>query len=639
MKLVKYFAFIVLAISITLFWVNFLIKKNIDSIADIQKLSPLDLYLSQNYSIGLHLDKKVEAAIAVFCDDVNDEASTSSEAITYSCQNKNPAHKIIIGSATNDKSYMDIVKSIGVQQLFLKNKFDSSNEEGRMICKEWLSVRGYSNVASGVNCLTISEDGIKLYSSIVFLNSKVYQKGKVFIAVMNTLQTSSQEKTETEIIALLSKQKISSLEQVIKFFSFLGKEKTHINSVLEISPKDSLNGEGVDSSKSSNFITLTSGEGIDGEVCNASKITSCYPVYCDSPTAVWGKSIFRCVEPVAPKKEATEGVLCLGNLPVWDGSKCRALVGDIISNNQCLIKVGENSCEMKLVWSADSPQKKVEVRYLGTDAVLSNATSGSLLYVFPFDENPQTVGLFEGDKKINEGKFIAKCESGGFDKISNTCVNPIVLSARVIGEYYENKGKIIFSCASSDAYVVKKLGNNETFATGTYFKEISVPVSASGNYSLFCSKGSYNGSQVARYYNAPPPPPPILSLSLSPQLVSVSGTTTLEWNILYPRSSCSLKAKKYCKSSGCTTEQSDSEKVLNQIFETEDIDQNVQLNPISIQNSLKTVPENTPNDELRTIGKKVVSITETTDFILSCGDGIELKKRMYTRKIQTSQEQ
>jgi hypothetical protein len=126
---------------------------------------------------------------------------------------------------------------------------------------------------------------------------------------------------------------------------------------------------------------------------------------------------------------------------------------------------------------------------------------------------------------------------------------------------------------------------------------------------------------------------------LSPQFVPSSGTTTLSWNILYPRAECTLKAKVYCKSSGCTPEQSNAEGLLNAILETEDIDQGAQTNPINIQDSLKKVSENSPANEARALGKKTVAISQTTDFILSCGNGAEMTKRMYTEKKQKIEEQ
>jgi hypothetical protein len=397
----------------------------------------------------------------------------------------------------------------------------------------------------------------------------------------------------------------------------------------------------MDASLSSNFVTLTSGDEIDGEVCDASKISNCYPVYCSSGTAVWGKSLHRCVEPVIAKKGEMEGASCQRELSVWDGSKCRALTGDFISSNICLIPSGGNSCEMNFVWSVESSHKKIEVKYLGAEtAALSYATSGSLSYLFPFNEDPQTVALFEGDKKINEGKFVTKCEEGGFDSISKTCVAPAVSQARVIGDYIADKGRIIFSCESSDAYVVKSTEKETVVATGTYSQETRVPVSASGNYSITCSKGSYNGSSVARYYNAPPQPSPVLFLGLSPQAVASIGTTTLDWSILYPRDTCTLQAKSYCKAAGCTLDQSESEDKLNQILSTVKLtlDQNKQVGSTSTQDSLIKIKEDDSEQELKVAGKKVLAISQTTDFILRCGDDVEVKKRIYTKKVQKSQE-
>lgn len=639
MKVSKYFVFILVALIAIAFGVHFFVTKKIATLENPEVLSQLDTYLFENYSLSLHLDRKAEEAISVFCD-TEDKDPSVSDVVTYGCQNKNPIHKIMIGSAGNSQSYVDSMTSVGNDQLFWKNAIDNSSETGKLSCKEWPDARGYNNITSGINCVTVTSDGSKLYSSIIFLEPKTHNNKKVFIAVVNTLQTSSLEKTEQEIISLLSNQKISRFGKFIKFISFLREDSIKFPSSLEISSGDSLESQRVDKSMSSNFVTLLSGDGIDGEVCDASKISSCHPVYCNSPTAVWGKSIFRCVEPAVPNKDAVEGVLCLGDLPIWDGSKCRALTGDIISNNICLIPLGSDSCQMNITWSIDSPQGNVEVRYLGpTTTVLANVTSGSIMYTFPYKEESHTVGLFEGDKKNNEGKFITKCKSGGFDTVSKKCVDPSVLTYSVIGEYYKDSGFLVFSCAASDGYSVKSTERETIIATGTYFQEMRVPVDVSGNYSVSCSKGNYTSSSLVRYYNAPPPPPPVIVLGLSPQSVSFTGTTTLSWNILYPKEECSLKAKSYCKASGCTDLQSESEDTLNRILASEEIEESTQANPMTIQNSLKKVVIDSSTNEMRALGTKKLTISQTTDFIINCGSDVEVKRRVYIGKKQKSQEQ
>lgn len=640
MKVSKYFVVTVLIIFIVAFVVHYFVTIKSSTVENVSSASTLDAYLITNFSFGLHLTKKVEDVISVFCDNEIEGDATPLPPILFACQNKNPVHKIVIGSARGEESYESIVKSIGNEQLYWKNAIDDSSESGRMVCRDWVEVKGYNNVTSGINCTTTSADGNKLYSSIIFLEPGNNKKRKVFMAVVNTLQTSSTEKTELEIISLLSNQKISSFGRFVKFVSFLRKDSVKIGSILEISSDDSLESGRLDKSASSNFVTLTSGDGIDGEVCDASKTGSCYPVYCNSATAVWGKYLSRCVEPDVPVKLAVEGTLCLGSLPIWDGSKCRALVGDIISSNFCSIVIGNNSCDMKFIWSVDSPQKKVEVRYLGAEPiVISTATSGSLSYSFPFNVEPQVVGLFEGDKKLSEGKFVTKCESGGFDDVSKKCVNPTVSRASFIGEYTVDAGFLVFTCNKSDSYVVTYVDKEMIMATGTYSQEVRVVVNSSGNYLISCSQGNFTGPSVARYFNGPPLPPSSIILKLSPQAVTTEGTTTIAWNILYPREECSLRAKSYCKATGCTLEQRESEEIINQILEEENIDTSKQEMPINIQESLKKASTKNSEEELRAIGKKTIKITQTTDFIVNCGEGNEVKRRMYTSKVQRSSEQ
>ncbi len=627
------------AISVVAFIAHYFVTKKIATIENPRVLSPLDVYLSENYSFSLHLNKKVEEAIALFCH-TEDIKAPVSDGITYGCQNKNPLHKIVIGSVSNKQSYTDIMTQLGNEQLFWKNQIDNSSETGKLNCKEWSDAKGYNNVAAGINCVTSTSGGSKLYASIIFLESELQQSDKVFVAVINTLQTSSLEKTEQEIISLLNNQKISRVGRIIKFISFLREDSIKLATLLEVSSDEAQASQRIDKSMSSNFVTLISGDGIDGEVCDASKISSCYPMYCDSASAVWGKSIFRCVEPAVPNKEAIEGVLCLGDLPVWDGTKCRALTGDIISNNICSIAQGGNSCDMNITWSVTSPQGEVKVKYLDTDTtILANTASGSMMYTFPYKEEPHTVGLFEGDKKNNEGKFITKCALGGFDVVSQKCVDPSVLKFSVIGEYYKDYGFLVFSCMGADGYVVKNNEREMIVATGTYFQEVKVPVNSSGNYSVICSKGNYNSPSVVRYYNAPPAPPPVIALGLAPQSVTSSGVTTLSWNILYPQEACSLRAESFCKSSGCTELQNESEERINQILQTENTEESTEANPVTIQSSLKKIVVDTVTNEMRAIGSKKLTISQTTDFILNCGSDIEVKRRIYTGKSQNSQEQ
>ncbi len=639
MRVSKYFVLTVVILVFLAFVVNFFITKKFSSTGNPQALSTLDTYLFENYSMGLLLDKKVEDAISVYCDK-DAEATSSPASVVYACQNKNPVHKIIIGSVGGDQSYVNILKSIGDEQLFWKNTIDGSSEAGRMVCKEWSNAKGYDNVTAGIYCTTIAGVGTKLYSTIIFLEPKAYQKRKVFIAVVNTLQSSSIERTEQEIVSLLSKQKTSRIGKIFNFILFLKNDAIKIGKVIEVSSADSLESGRVDMSVSSNFVSPTSGEGIDSEVCDASKISSCYPIYCNSSTAVWANLLHSCVEPIVPNKAAIDGVLCLGDFPIWDGSQCRALAGNIISSNFCLIDNGSNSCEMKFIWSVNSlQQKKVEVRYIGSETtILSNAATGSMVYPFPYSETPQIVGLFEGDKKINEGKFVTKCRTGGFDIISQKCVDPQFITGKVLGGYYGNPGNLIFSCANTDNYTVTNTDKNLLVATGTYVGEVSTPLDIGGNYSVTCVYGTYRGQSSVVYYNTVTPAP-TLSLSLTPRLVKPGGTTTLDWSIMFPQESCSLSSKIFCASTGCTPEQIESEVDINHILEAGSGDTNQGGMLTQIQDSLTSFASGTYEGEWTVSGVKTLKISYTTDFILSCGNGTEMTRRVFTQKTQKSEEQ
>lgn len=598
-------------------------------------LSQIDTYLAKNYSLILGIDKTIEDRIRVYCDTTVATSTVEGVGIAYPCQNENPLHKVVIGWVSKDYTYMTAIKALSNEQLHWRGYPSVSVEEGDLFCKERADWGNYQNAIFGMDCTLKINSGEKLFSSVFFLQGE-NKNIRNFISVMNTSKISSPSQVELELLALVAKIKepptkyrLSSLSPFSKSdISEGGQTTASSSSVLsteaDVPPR----------SNSANVITKDSGSGIDATVCDAVDGNSCFPLYCLSLTAVWNYSLNKCVEPTVSTLSQGEGKKsCTDEAPVWDGSKCRALVGNIISSNECVIPVGKSSCAMDIFWSVQSPKGQVEVRRSLSESesvVLAKGQSDTLSYTFPYKKEPYIVQLYDGRELVNDGKFSTRCAEGGWDSVSGTCVHPEVASLSVTGEYYSVPGILNVTCSRASAYSVRYVDTNTFIATGTYSQVAQVPITKTGNYSVICKEGDFEGSPVARYYNAPPAPTPEISFLISPRTVSKDEKTILNWSIRFPQPSCTLSAKVICKNNSCTTAQSDFENEINQILQSEFTDQNDPDGVRPIPTAVNTIPPSHIDNDWKSIGQKTLSLSYTTDFILSCGT-VQDKKRVYLR--------
>ncbi len=600
--------------------------------ANAENVSTTDVYLSNNYGFTLGIDKKMNDSIRVYCDPLIATSTNEQVSSAYPCQNQNPAHKVLVGWMSSSNSYMATMQALGNSQLFWKKYPNTTEEVGVLQCVERSDYRSYKNAKFGMDCITTTLEKEKLYTSVMFFQGS-NKKVKVVVLVMNTSKVSTPQNVDLELLALISKQKESTTTFNLKTEAIFSNPVADSEAgSVQVSSELSNEGRQTFGSNSSNVVTQNSGGGIDATVCDAVDVTSCYPLYCDSITGVWNYTINRCVEP--EKALLDEAGRCPKDLPVWDGSRCRVLTGDIIKSNTCFVAVGENSCRTEVFWSVEKPKGLVEIRrsLSATEVeVVAKGQSGTVSYTFPYQEAAYTLELYDGQQELNSGSFITKCEEGGWDDVAKKCVNPQVIRAWVTGEYYVSPGSLNFICSNSDSYVVKYTDTNTIIATGTYIGEARVPIEKSGNYSSVCKKGEYTSKPEVRYYNAPPPPPSELFFLISPRTVSKGEKLILNWSIRYPRESCALSAKVVCKNNICSTTQLDSENEINQILLYESTDE-VDGEPTRpITEAVSSVPANQVDKDLMAIGQKSLTINHTTDFTLSCGSDFQQKKRVYIR--------
>lgn len=630
----------------------FVTKNNIFDRVSAENLSPLDTYLSENFFFTLGLPKKTEEAIRVYCDQIPTAQTDESIAFGYPCQNQNPAHKVVIGWANSSEKYMDTATTLANDQIFWRNYPSPRTENGALSCKERVDYPYYRDATFGMDCVNKTEDGQKLYSSILFIQPKNLTNKKVFIAVLNTSKITSVQEVETEFLAIIAQRKFTpnkfSFREIFGSApSFSSSEAGDASSTSRFSDEGSRSG-----SRSDNIITKDSGNGIDATVCDAIDTTSCYPVYCNSLTAVFNYSLNKCIEPAGGTSisgVAAGGIPissaknCPAELPVWDGSKCRALTGNIILNNSCLIPIGKDSCDMNIIWSTQATKGDVEVRLPLTETVvLTTGVSGTLSHTFSYQDTPYIVQIYDMTGKLNDGRFTTKCISGGFDMLLKKCVDPEVSRLTITGDYYTTPGVMKIICSNADAYVVRNTDTGMVLASSSYVgKEIEIPIMKTGNYTAICSQGNYESAPSVRYYNAPPPPASEIFFLISPRTLVKNQKTVLNWTIHFPAKACKLSATSVCKDKGeCTPSQVESENTVNEIFATESTDENDPETSRPIKDAVSQVAASQIDKDWKAVGQKTIALHETTDFLLDCGEGVHEKKRVYVRTItQTTNDQ
>lgn len=635
MKVSRHFIFVVLILLVLAGGAYYIVTAPFFNRVSAEELNPIDVYLSKNYTLRLSFSKNLENSIRTYCDPSVATSTTETRSTGYPCQNQNPVHKVVIGWADARQKYMITAQALGNEQLYWRNYGTTKTEDADFLCKEREDYHNYRQAIFGLDCVTITTDGEKLFSSLMFFQGE-NKDVKSFVAVLNTLRQSSPQQVELELLALISNLREPDTKYRIDALSMFGSKVYNDGAgFASTSVSSSLEKDGMVGSMSSYTITKDSGSGIDATVCDAVDQTSCYPLYCESLTSVWNYSLSKCVEPTVAEATALEGEKkCTDAEPIWDGVKCRPITGDIISSDSCAIPVGGSSCEMKIFWSAQSPKSQVEVRrpISSTESmVLAKGKSNTLTYVFLYQKDPYIVELYDGNQKLNEGTLTTKCLEGGWDETTKKCVNPLVSTAQISGEYYATPGTLQFTCDDADNYAVHYGDTGAVVATGTYEGVSRAPLIKTGNYSVVCLRGEHASTPVAKYYNAPPPPPSEIFFLVTPRTISKDETALLNWNIHYPRETCTVKAKVVCKNASCSKEQIDYEDIFNQSLQSDFTDKDDPDTSRPIPTAVNTLAPGHVDTDWRAVGQKTFSISYTTDITFDCGDGKPETKRVYLR--------
>jgi hypothetical protein len=319
-----------------------------------------------------------------------------------------------------------------------------------------------------------------------------------------------------------------------------------------------------------------------------------------------------------------------------------------VDSPTCLVNVGQNSCSIRVSWATQYSQNPI-VRNESTTPVsvissgVQNEPAGILTPVFVDEIQPTatTFSLKQGSILLDEKIVTAHCKFGGYDTWGGTCVNPRVTLLTVHGEYYAPQGSLNITCSDSDKYkVTRRLANGTEVSvdSGSYSgSPVSVPVSITGDYSVYCGKGSYyqNPPEVERY-NASPPPSPDIVLTAQPSTLSRESESNISWTITHPRQGCTLTANTVCQNNTCNQNQILHQDLINQKIQTALVDRasnNILVPYSTITGSNKPYIKNSLffNDESWarratweekdwsvSAGAKFESFLYTTNFTISC---------------------
>ncbi len=433
--------------------------------------------------------------------------------------------------------------------------------------------------------------------------------------------------------------------------AYAGTQKTFVATIHNV-------GEGSIDSTFNNFMIVASGPNGSGSKIDLppvtkgpmsyGQVTSMTSTYTFSAPGTY--SLRACADMSSSSdmfgmlSETSEGNNCSGWVDVtvtcangWNGSECIAPTGSITPNS-CTIPLGQSSCSMNVAWTTTNTVSEdvIQVRRsYDNNSIVTTGLSGSNTYSFPYSSSPYTLNLYDAsrDSIMDTATFSATCSSGGWDTTSGTCVNPVVSSAVVTGQYYSSPGTIRVTCTNASKYRITHTETGTVIANDLPYPgtPVDVSVSTSGNYIIKCVQGGYASAPVVRYYNAPPPPDPSITLVASPRTISRSSNSTISWTLQHPKTSCALVAKTICANSTCNQDQRTEESRINTLLTTETVDaDNIQdaLVPRTITNSLKYIPASNQDTDWKTSGRKTFNFKYTTDFTLTCGATVSQTARV-----------
>lgn len=292
----------------------------------------------------------------------------------------------------------------------------------------------------------------------------------------------------------------------------------------------------------------------------------------------------------------------------------------------CSILTNDSFCNSNFTWITTNPIGSSQVvadGFTGHDSTLAGVSGTESLKV---NYGGETYRLYNNSLEISSVYVGAACATGGWDTISNTCVDPQPTSINFIGGNFFGPGTVTVTCSNASHYAVYKSGAPTIVrATTTYpGVPVVVPIVTTDTYWYVCIQGSFAVPSTLKDFTAPPPPTAIVSLEVSPRTISKDGLSTLSWNILYPIPACTFTAKSVCANDSCSQAQTQSEQSLNTkiMSSSEYTDQDDKYStqgPRTILTSVQNVAPGHLNTDQKGFGKKTFKISHTTDFTINCG--------------------
>ncbi|MDB5259774.1 MAG: hypothetical protein JWN37_5 [Candidatus Nomurabacteria bacterium] len=188
-------------------------------------------------------------------------------------------------------------------------------------------------------------------------------------------------------------------------------------------------------------------------------------------------------------------------------------------------------------------------------------------------------------------------------------------------------------CGNSDYYQVKNSANIIVSGGPQTSATINIP-DVDETYNVVCKSGGasgYSSGAVYRSYTTNMCTPKSAVLTANPRSINKGGSSSFDWTIIRPGSSCNLTAAVVCTGghTACTQDRLNAETALNQKIQTENTDANDPNNAGTVRKVVAdAIKKYAPGISGKAIGKKTLQLDYTTDFTLDCGSGIQSKVRV-----------
>jgi hypothetical protein len=276
--------------------------KNIFTKIKTKNLSPLDSYLYSNFSFVLNLGPEKEKIASIVCDSKVATTTKTGLKQAINCQNQNFIHKTLIGWVNVNEKNLDTLRWLGNNQLGFRSP--QSNLEGTQHCVDNPKVvSAIKNAVAAGSCYMDLPNGEKVYSVAVFIQPSNVKARRFFVTVMNVSTSTSPEAVEKELMEILRNTDSKSLKKV----SYGLIERANASgggggssggtcTATVTGNSCSSDGMSSDTCGCSDVATADNGGGADATMCSVSNPSSCVPVYCNSPTAIFNASLGMCTE-------------------------------------------------------------------------------------------------------------------------------------------------------------------------------------------------------------------------------------------------------------------------------------------------------------------------------------------------------